>query len=62
MKSIIQQIAAQNKERESAQKEAVMAEIANPATSNNRRNFLKKTAFIIGIIFDITYLLIGRFG
>lgn len=44
MKSIIQQIATQNKERESAQKEAVMAEIANPATSNNRRNFLKKTA------------------
>lgn len=44
MKSIIQQIAAQNKERESNQKEAVLAEIANPATSNNRRNFLKKTA------------------
>ena len=45
MKSIIQHIAAQNKERESAQKEAIMAEIENPATSNNRRNFLKKTAF-----------------
>lgn len=44
MKSIIQQIAAQNKERESIQKEAVLAEISNPATSNNRRNFLKKTA------------------
>lgn len=44
MKSIIQQIAAQNKERESAQKETVMAEFENPATSNNRRNFLKKTA------------------
>src|SRR5512133_829214 len=44
MKSIIHQIAAQNKERESAQKEAVMAEIENQATSNNRRNFLKKTA------------------
>jgi L-alanine-DL-glutamate epimerase-like enolase superfamily enzyme len=44
MKSIIQQIAAQNKELESAQKETVMAEFENPATSNNRRNFLKKTA------------------
>lgn len=44
MKSIIQQIAAQNKERETAQREKVLAEIANPATSNNRRNFLKKTA------------------
>lgn len=44
MKSTIQQIAAQNKERESAQKESILAEIANPATSNNRRNFLKKTA------------------
>jgi L-alanine-DL-glutamate epimerase-like enolase superfamily enzyme len=44
MKSIIQQIATQNKERESAQKETVLAEIANPSTSNNRRNFLKKTA------------------
>lgn len=44
MKSIIQQIANQNRERENAQKETVLAEIENPATSNNRRNFLKKTA------------------
>ncbi len=44
MKSIIQQIAEQNKLRESAQKEIVLAEIENPSTSNNRRNFLKKTA------------------
>ena len=44
MKSIIQQISDQNKERENVQKEAVKAEIENPATSNNRRNFLKKTA------------------
>ena len=29
---------------EAAQKEAVKAEIENPATGNNRRNFLKKTA------------------
>jgi len=44
MKSIIQQIADQNKLREAAQKESVIAEIENPATNNNRRNFLKKTA------------------
>jgi hypothetical protein len=44
MKCIIQQIADQNKEREIAQKQAIKAEIENPATSNNRRNFLKKTA------------------
>ena len=44
MKNIIQQIAQQNRERENAQREEAKAEIANPATSNNRRNFLKKTA------------------
>lgn len=44
MKSIIQQISKQNKKLESAEKEAIKAEINNPATSNNRRNFLKKTA------------------
>ncbi len=44
MKSVIQQIADQNRKLESVEKEAVKAEIANPATTNNRRNFLKKTA------------------
>ena len=44
MKNIIQQIAQQSRERENAQREEAKAEIANPATSNNRRNFLKKTA------------------
>jgi L-alanine-DL-glutamate epimerase-like enolase superfamily enzyme len=44
MKSIIQQIAQQNREHENKQREEARAEIANPATSNNRRNFLKKTA------------------
>jgi L-alanine-DL-glutamate epimerase-like enolase superfamily enzyme len=44
MKSIIQQIAEQNKKLERAEKEAVKAEIENPATSNNRRDFLRKTA------------------
>ena len=44
MKSIIQQIAQKNKERE---KEAALerqAEIDSPATNDSRRNFLKKTA------------------
>jgi hypothetical protein len=44
MKNILQQIIRQNKKLESAKAEAVKAEIANPETSNNRRNFLKKTA------------------
>ena len=44
MKSIIQQITAQNKLRENSEKEAEKAEIENPATGNNRRDFLKKTA------------------
>ncbi len=44
MKSIIQQIAQQNRVNENTQREEARAEIANPATSNNRRNFLKKTA------------------
>lgn len=45
MKSIIQQIAEQNRKQETLYNEAVKAEIDNPATSNNRRNFLKKTAW-----------------
>ncbi len=44
MKSIIQQIAYQNKIHENAQKDAIKAEIDNPKTNGNRRNFLKKTA------------------
>lgn len=44
MKSIIKQIADQNRKLESVEKEAIAAEIANSATTNNRRNFLKKTA------------------
>jgi L-alanine-DL-glutamate epimerase-like enolase superfamily enzyme len=44
MKSIIQQIKEQNLKLEKAEKEAVQAEINNPATSNARRDFLKKTA------------------
>ena len=44
MKNFIRQIADQNKKLESLEREAANAEIANPATSNNRRNFLKKAA------------------
>ena len=44
MKNILKNIAAQNKKLEEAEANAIAAEIANPATSNNRRNFLKKTA------------------
>src|SRR5664279_908459 len=44
MKSIIQQIADKNRKQERAESEAIKAEIANPATSNSRRNFLKKAA------------------
>lgn len=44
MKSILQQIAQQNKAREFKEAEAIKAELANPATTNDRRNFLKKAA------------------
>jgi L-alanine-DL-glutamate epimerase-like enolase superfamily enzyme len=43
MKSTIQQITAQNKKLESAEKESIRAEIEDPATGRDRRNFLKKT-------------------
>ena len=44
MKSIINQISAQNRLLENADREAVEAEIQHPATSNKRRDFLKKAA------------------
>jgi L-alanine-DL-glutamate epimerase-like enolase superfamily enzyme len=44
MKNIIKQIAEQNKQYENTVRKAAIAEIENPATSVNRRNFLKKTA------------------
>ncbi len=44
MKSIIQQIAKGNKEREAVAAQVRQQEIDNPTTSSNRRNFLKKTA------------------
>jgi L-alanine-DL-glutamate epimerase-like enolase superfamily enzyme len=44
MKTIIQQIADKNRRQEKDEEEAVRAEILNPSTNNNRRNFLKKAA------------------
>ena len=44
MKTILQQIAEIARQKERAEREAIKAEIANPATPNDRRNFLKKAA------------------
>ncbi|NQU84736.1 MAG: mandelate racemase/muconate lactonizing enzyme family protein [Mariniphaga sp.] len=44
MKSILQQIVDKTKQQEKEEKEAINAEIANPQTTDNRRNFLKKAA------------------
>jgi len=44
MKSIIQQISEKSRQQERAERVAINAEIANPSTPNDRRNFLKKAA------------------
>jgi len=44
MKSILQQIADHNRQLERDEAKSIKAELINPSTSNNRRNFLKKTA------------------
>ena len=44
MKTILQQIAEKTRQNERAEREAIQAEIANPATPKDRRNFLKKAA------------------
>jgi len=44
MKSVIQDIIKKNKEREAAAARARQEEMNSPATSDNRRSFLKKTA------------------
>jgi len=44
MKSVIQKIIKENKEREAAAALAREEEMNNPSTTDNRRNFLKKTA------------------
>ena len=44
MKTILQKIAENDRKQEKAEREAIKAEIENPATTNDRRNFLKKAA------------------
>ena len=44
MKSTLQLIAEKTKKKERAERAAINAEIANPSTPNDRRNFLKKAA------------------
>lgn len=44
MKSILKQIAEKTRKEENAAADAIRAEIANPATTNDRRSFLKKAA------------------
>jgi L-alanine-DL-glutamate epimerase-like enolase superfamily enzyme len=44
MKTTLQQIADKSRQKERAERDAIKAEIANPSTPNDRRNFLKKAA------------------
>src|SRR5512133_2458801 len=44
MKSIIRQIAAENRKREAAEELALNEEISNPKTSRDRRSFLRRAA------------------
>ena len=44
MKSILQQITEETRKNERQETDAIKSEIANPATTNDRRNFLKKAA------------------
>jgi len=44
MKTILQQIAEETRKKEKDERKAVLAELNNPATSNNRRSFLRKAA------------------
>jgi L-alanine-DL-glutamate epimerase-like enolase superfamily enzyme len=44
MKTVLRQIAEKSKQKENADREAIKAEIANPGTPKDRRNFLKKAA------------------
>ena len=61
MKSVLKQLIAKNKEEEKAYANSRKAEIKNPSTSDNRRNFLKKTALggvaltgLMGLSFEDT--------
>ena len=44
IKSILKRAAEKDRQREKSEEEAIKAEIANPETSESRRNFLKKIA------------------
>lgn len=44
MKSTLKLISEKSRQEEKTERESVKAELNNPATSNNRRNFLKKAA------------------
>jgi len=44
MKTILQQIAEKERQNEKAERDSINAELSNPATSSDRRNFLKKAA------------------
>jgi hypothetical protein len=44
MKTILQQIAEETRQKERAERDAINTEIANSATTSDRRNFLKKAA------------------
>ena len=44
MKSILKKIYEENKQLQEQESEAIQNEINNPATTDNRRNFLKKSA------------------
>jgi L-alanine-DL-glutamate epimerase-like enolase superfamily enzyme len=44
MKNILKQLIDQTRKQENAERESLRAEINNPATPNDRRNFLKKAA------------------
>lgn len=59
MKTVLQQIIKQNKEREQSAAATRQAEIDNPSTTDNRRSFLKKTALggmaltsLVGLSFE----------
>jgi L-alanine-DL-glutamate epimerase-like enolase superfamily enzyme len=48
MKSILKQIARQRREKEMNKTSALKAEIADPKTNSNRREFLKRTGVLFG--------------
>jgi hypothetical protein len=58
MKSTLQQLISKNKDEEKAYASSREAEINNPETSTNSRNFLKKTALggiALGGLMNLVY-------